>query len=70
MIVMQKKLQLIAGLFLITTMGFAQVGIGTTSPDASAALDVTATDKGFLMPRMTSAQRIAIGYTGNWFTGV
>jgi hypothetical protein len=38
----------------------AQVGIGTTSPDASAALDVSSTDKGFLMPRMTTAQRTAI----------
>ena len=38
----------------------AQVGIGTTSPEASAALDVSSTDKGFLMPRMTTAQRTAI----------
>ncbi len=60
MLVMQRKLQLIASLFLITTIGFAQVGIGTASPDASAALDVTATDKGFLMPRMTTAQKTAI----------
>ncbi|HMQ08010.1 MAG TPA: FISUMP domain-containing protein [Saprospiraceae bacterium] len=33
------------------------VGIGTPTPHASAALDVTATDKGILIPRMTSAQR-------------
>jgi hypothetical protein len=37
-----------------------QVGIGTSSPDASAALDVTSSDKGLLMPRMTTAQRTAI----------
>jgi microcystin-dependent protein len=36
------------------------VGIGTTTPDASAALDVTSTDKGVLFPRMTQAQRTAI----------
>ena len=30
----------------------AQTGIGTTTPDASAKLDVTATDKGFLPPRV------------------
>lgn len=40
---------------------FAQsVGINTTSPDASAALDVTSTTMGVLVPRMTQAQRNAI----------
>ena len=38
----------------------AQVGIGTTSPNASAVLDVTSTTQGFLPPRMTQAQRNAI----------
>ena len=38
----------------------AQVGIGTTTPDASSTLDITATDKGFLPPRMTTTQRDAI----------
>lgn len=38
----------------------AQVGIGTNTPDASAALDISSTDKGFLMPRMSTAQRTAI----------
>src|SRR5690554_3755273 len=38
----------------------AQVGIGTTNPDGSAVLDVTATDKGMLVPRLTTAQRVAI----------
>lgn len=36
------------------------VGIGTTSPDASALLDITSTTKGFLLPRMTPTQREAI----------
>lgn len=36
------------------------VGIGTTTPHGSAQLDVTSTSRGFLMPRMTSAQRVAI----------
>ncbi len=31
----------------------AQVGIGTDTPDPSAQLDVTASDKGFLVPRVT-----------------
>ena len=38
----------------------AQVGIGTTTPDASAILEVKSTDKGFLPPRMTIAERDAI----------
>ncbi len=57
---MNKNIQLTLLLFAITFAGFAQVGIGTTSPDASAALDITATDKGFLMPRMTTTQKTAI----------
>jgi hypothetical protein len=36
------------------------VGIGTSSPAASAILDVASTAKGFLPPRMTTSQRDAI----------
>lgn len=36
------------------------VGIGVLAPNASAALDVTSTTKGFLPPRMTKIQRDAI----------
>ncbi len=39
---------------------FAQVGVGTTSPDASAKFEVSSTTKGFLPPRMTATQRDAI----------
>jgi hypothetical protein len=38
----------------------AQVGIGTSVPDNSAMLDVTASDKGVLFPRLSSTQRAAI----------
>jgi hypothetical protein len=38
----------------------AQVGIGTTTPAASAQLDVSSTKKGFLLPRMTAVQRDSI----------
>ena len=53
------KLQLIfVSLFLaISFSSFSQVGIGTDSPDASAALDITSTTSGFLPPRMTEAVR-------------
>jgi hypothetical protein len=36
------------------------VGIGTSSPNASAALDVSSTTKGILLPTMTQTQRNAI----------
>ena len=37
---------------LITLPILAQVGIGTTTPDPSAIMDITATDKGLLIPRV------------------
>ena len=42
------------------TLALGQVGIGTSTPAGSAALELSATDKGFLPPRMTAAQRTAI----------
>ncbi|CAB4139438.1 hypothetical protein UFOVP351_48 [uncultured Caudovirales phage] len=41
------------------------VGIGTSSPSAAARLDVSSTTSGFLPPRMTTAQRDAIGSPPN-----
>lgn len=38
----------------------AQVGIGTPTPAVSALLDITSTNKGILIPRMLSGQRIVI----------
>ncbi len=56
---MKQLILFIAVLFSGTA--FAQsVGIGTTSPAASAQLDVSSTSKGMLVPRMTSTQRGAI----------
>lgn len=41
-------------LFLVISSGlFAQTGIGTTTPNSSAKLDVYSTNKGFLPPRVT-----------------
>jgi len=54
------KVKLLSLIFFVSFAGFAQVGIGTTTPDPSAAIDISATDKGFLMPRMTTVQREAI----------
>jgi hypothetical protein len=51
---------LFASLWLGSGLLTAQVGIGTTTPAPSSAIDVTSTTKGFLPPRMTEAQRDVI----------
>lgn len=50
-------------LMLATSIAYTQttsVGIGTSTPNNKAALDITATGKGLLIPRMDSATRAAI----------
>ena len=47
-------------LLFVSYSTFAQVGINTDSPDASAALDITSTTAGLLMPRMSNTTRKAI----------
>lgn len=52
---------LLASLLLAATAARAQsVGIGTPTPDPKAALDIQATGKGLLIPRMDSVSRAAI----------
>jgi hypothetical protein len=48
---------LLFSLLFVNAYSFSQVGIGTTTPNASAELDVTSTTKGFLPPRMTTTER-------------
>ena len=56
------------------------VGVGTTTPNSKAALDISSTDKGLLIPRLLEAQRTGIisppdglmvfqtdGTTGFWY---
>jgi hypothetical protein len=58
---MKKIILAAAMLFAINSITTAQnVGMGTNTPNASALLDVTATNKGVLIPRVTNAQMIAI----------
>jgi hypothetical protein len=45
---------------LLTATTYAQIGINNETPDASSALDITSTTRGFLMPRMTNEERTAI----------
>ncbi len=48
-------------LSFIPTIGSAQVGINTTNVDFSSILDIQSTDKGVLFPRLTAAQKNAMG---------
>lgn len=54
------------GAFILLTLFWAQscwgqsLGLNNASPDASSIIDMTATDRGMLAPRMTQAQRNAI----------
>jgi hypothetical protein len=45
---------------LFTALSYAQVGINTATPDASAALDINSTNAGLLIPRLTQDQRDAV----------
>ncbi len=46
------------------------LGVGTITPEPSAKLEVNSTTQGFLPPRMTYAERNAIGYYGYPATGL
>jgi len=55
---------IVSALSLYTAKAQNNVGIGTTTPAASALLDLTATDKGLLVPRVTlSATNVAAPVT-------
>lgn len=54
-----KKIIILFLIFIIFK-SFGQVGIGTNTPANTAMLEVSSNNKGFLLPRMTSAQRSAI----------
>ena len=57
---MKKYLFLLTFLVCVLQIFAQNVGIGTTTPDASAALDIKSTTQGLLIPAMTEAQRNAI----------
>ncbi len=55
---MEKHTLILLTLILLTIKINAQVGIGTTTPDPSAVLDVVSTSKGFLPPRVANVATI------------
>lgn len=59
-----KKLLLGLCLVTCTAIAQAQVGIGTATPDASAQLDISSSNKGILIPRVTQSNRPASPVTG------
>lgn len=64
-----KKLMLLLCAILYSLMVTAQVGIGTNTPDKSAILDLSTTTQGFLLPRLSSAERNQIN-NGNIAKGL
>jgi hypothetical protein len=58
---MKKTFVFSVSLLFISCLSWCQsVGIGTVSPDASAQLEISSTNKGLLIPRMSMAERNAI----------
>ncbi|MDO7845074.1 hypothetical protein Q5H92_01805 [Hymenobacter sp. M29] len=58
---MKLRLPLLAAVAALPFAAQAQnIGIGTTTPNAKAALEISATNKGLLIPRLTQAQRTGI----------
>ena len=47
-----------------STFAFSQVGIGTASPHSSSILDLTASDKALLIPRVANSNNIATPVNG------
>jgi microcystin-dependent protein len=62
---MRNNLYTVLLAILLATCGSASaqtsIGIGTTTPDSHAVLDVFSTTKGVLFPRLTAAQQATLG---------
>ena len=44
--------------FFVSSFAFCQVGIGTNSPNTNAILDLTASDKALLLPRIANTASV------------
>ena len=65
-----KHITIILSYLFFSVSIFAQTGIGTTTPDASAKLDVSASNKGFLPPRVTLTSVTDVSTISNPATGL
>ncbi len=59
------KIFILLFLSIVYLQLYAQVGIDNPAPDSSSVLDLRSTTQGFLIPRMTSAQRNSIQTNAN-----
>ena len=60
--IMKKTITALA--IFASSIAFSQVGIGTTSPHSSSILDLTASDKALLLPRVANSNNIATPVNG------
>ena len=60
---MKKSLYILCCLFILN-IADAQTGIGTTTPNTGAVLDITSTDKGFLIPRVADTGAVSTPVNG------
>ena len=67
---LSKSIFVFCFLLVLTTFTQAQVGIGTSSPNSSAALDITSTSKGFLPPRIALTSSTDVTTIVNPATGL
>ncbi|MDC1205133.1 hypothetical protein N8085_07035, partial [Salibacteraceae bacterium] len=55
-----KQIYILFIFLIFSACGQAQVGINTSSPDPNSILDLRSTNKGLLIPRLTTVQREAM----------
>lgn len=62
---MKKSVLIVLFFYAVTKLQGQSIGIGTTNPNTSAAVDIASTSKGLLIPRLTTTQRNAIATPAN-----
>lgn len=68
---MKQVFFLFAAIIGLRSISYSQnIGIGTTTPDASAILDITATNKGVLVPQVSLTSLTSAAPTTNPATGL
>lgn len=60
MSLLYKKILNIFVLLVMSITCYSQIGINNETPSPSSALDISSIDKGFLLPCLTTAQKLAI----------